>query len=60
MCLVAQEIIDACILIYKMIYASPYLSVDGVSDSSSSQSGITSLLIEESSPSNSITASQSD
>lgn len=51
---------NRCILIHKMIYASPYLSVDGVSDSRSSQSGITSLLIEESFPSDSITASQSD
>ncbi len=48
---------NRCILIYKLIYASsPYLSLDGVSDSRSSQSGITSLLIEESSPSNSIAA----
>lgn len=51
---------NRCILLYKTIYASPYLAVDGVSDSRGSQSGITSLLIEESSPTNSITASQSD
>jgi len=43
-----------------MIYASPYLAVDGVSVSCRSQSGITSLLIEESYTTNSITASQSD
>ncbi len=55
MCAFSGSRDNICILIYKIIYASPYLSVDGVSASRSSQSGITSLPIEESSPSNSIT-----